>query len=174
VDDWARGFDDWVMDRVSEKDVEALAYRSRAPHADQAVPTSEHFDPLFVVLGAAPGARVRTVYEGIHYGNLRCAPSRLGLRFLPAAVQVDLTGRTCLVTGANSGIGRRRRALARMGGHVILACRNAERGAAARRAIVEDTGNASVELRLVDLASQRSIRDLAAGVLGIIPGCMCS
>jgi len=71
VDEWARAFDDWVMNRVSERDVEALAaYRSRAPHADQAVPTSEHFDPLFVVLGAAPGARVRTVYEGIDYGNL--------------------------------------------------------------------------------------------------------
>jgi NAD(P)-dependent dehydrogenase (short-subunit alcohol dehydrogenase family) len=57
------------------------------------------------------------------------------------------------------------RALARMGGRVILACRSAERGEAARRAIVEATGNASVELRLVDLASQRSIRDFAAGVL---------
>lgn len=71
VDDWARTFDEWVMGRVLAGDLEALAsYRLRAPHADRAVPTSEHFDPLFVVLGAAAGARADLIYEGIRYGNL--------------------------------------------------------------------------------------------------------
>lgn len=82
------------------------------------------------------------------------------------SIQADLAGRTCLVTGANSGIGKETaRALARMGARVILACRHAQRGEAAQKAIVADTGNASVELRLVHLASQRSMRDFAAGLL---------
>ncbi len=52
--------------------VEALAaYASRAPHANLAVPTSEHFDPLFFVLGARDDRdRVESVYEGFRYGTL--------------------------------------------------------------------------------------------------------
>jgi aromatic ring-opening dioxygenase catalytic subunit (LigB family) len=35
------------------------------------VPTSEHFDPLFFVLGALDGRdRVESVYEGVRYGTL--------------------------------------------------------------------------------------------------------
>jgi aromatic ring-opening dioxygenase catalytic subunit (LigB family) len=53
-------------------DVEALvAYERSAPHASLAVPTSEHFDPLLVVLGAAVGdRRVTDVYAGFRYGSL--------------------------------------------------------------------------------------------------------
>ena len=48
-----------------------LAYRHNAPHARLSVPTTEHFDPLFVVLGMAyPDEPVETIYEGFHYGNL--------------------------------------------------------------------------------------------------------
>jgi NAD(P)-dependent dehydrogenase (short-subunit alcohol dehydrogenase family) len=72
-------------------------------------------------------------------------------------------GRVCLVTGANSGIGREAaRELARLGAHVVMACRDAARGEAARAEIVSDTGSSTVELLLVDLASQRSIREAVA------------
>ena len=71
----------------------------------------------------------------------------------------DLRGRTCLVTGANSGIGRAAAAgLARQGARVVMLCRDAERGEEARRAIAAETGSAAVELRLVDLSHQASIR----------------
>jgi 4,5-DOPA dioxygenase extradiol len=72
VEDWARSFDEWVRDRLAAGDVEALAdYRAEAPHAALAVPTSEHFDPLFFTLGAfGAGDRVESVFEGFHYGNL--------------------------------------------------------------------------------------------------------
>jgi len=70
--------------------------------------------------------------------------------------------RTCLVTGANSGIGKETaRGLARLGHRVVLACRDAERGEAARRDIAETTGNPAVELMIVDLARQASIREFA-------------
>ena len=47
------------------------SYAARAPHADLAVPTSEHFDPLFFVLGARDGRdEVESLYEGFRYGTL--------------------------------------------------------------------------------------------------------
>jgi NAD(P)-dependent dehydrogenase (short-subunit alcohol dehydrogenase family) len=74
--------------------------------------------------------------------------------------------RTCLVTGANSGIGKEAaRALAGRGDRVILACRDPQRGEAARQAIVEATGNPAVELGIVDLGRQDSIREFARGFL---------
>jgi NAD(P)-dependent dehydrogenase (short-subunit alcohol dehydrogenase family) len=74
--------------------------------------------------------------------------------------------RTCLVTGANSGIGKETaRGLARLGHRVVLACRDAERGEAARRDIAETTGNPAVELMIVDLARQTSIREFARDFL---------
>ena len=70
--DWAREFDDWVRDRLAAKDSGSLAeYAARAPHAALAVPTSEHLEPLFVVLGAAgEHDRVVTLYEGFQHGSL--------------------------------------------------------------------------------------------------------
>jgi len=70
--DWAEAFDGWVRDRVQSLGVADLAaYRSRAPNAALAVPTTEHFDPVFFALGAAAaGDQVRTLFEGFHYGTL--------------------------------------------------------------------------------------------------------
>ncbi|HEX7304608.1 oxidoreductase [Lentzea sp.] len=67
----------------------------------------------------------------------------------------DQTGRTVLVTGANSGLGlRTAQVLASRGAHVIMGCRSVERGQAARRAVA---GSAEVlELDLADLHSVRA------------------
>jgi 4,5-DOPA dioxygenase extradiol len=72
VDDWAAEFDAWVAERVRGRKLdELLAYRSTGPHARLSAPTTEHFDPLFVTLGAAfADEPVETIYEGFHYGNL--------------------------------------------------------------------------------------------------------
>jgi NAD(P)-dependent dehydrogenase (short-subunit alcohol dehydrogenase family) len=60
----------------------------------------------------------------------------------------------CLVTGANTGIGFEiARGLARTSARVVLACRDPIKGEAARKKIADD-----VDLLIVDLASQRSIR----------------
>jgi NAD(P)-dependent dehydrogenase (short-subunit alcohol dehydrogenase family) len=74
--------------------------------------------------------------------------------------------RTSVVTGANSGIGRETaRALARRGDRVVLACRDAERGEAARQEIAASTGNSAVELEIVDLGRQDSIHAFARRIL---------
>lgn len=71
----------------------------------------------------------------------------------------DQAGRTVLVTGANSGLGRRiSQVLARHGARVLMACRDAERGAAA----VEGVDGA--ELVVLDLADLGSVRTAAAKV----------
>ncbi len=70
--------------------------------------------------------------------------------------------RVWIVTGANSGIGKMTAlGLARLGGTVVLACRNAERGEAAREEIVRSTGNERTSVMIIDLASQASIRSFA-------------
>jgi len=77
---------------------------------------------------------------------------------------------TCLVTGANSGIGKETaRGLARLGYRVVLACRDPAKGEAARRDIADTTGNPAVELMIVDLARQGSIRDFARAFLDSHP-----
>ncbi|MFG6201832.1 oxidoreductase [Nonomuraea sp. JJY05] len=76
----------------------------------------------------------------------------------------DQTGRVAVVTGANSGIGYvTARELARRGAHVVLACRDPERGQAALARMRGEVPGAHVELRRVDLGSLTSIREFAAG-----------
>lgn len=73
---------------------------------------------------------------------------------------------TCLVTGANSGIGKETaRALARLGYRVVMACRDPQRGETARQEIAQTTGNSEVELLIVDFALRASIRDFARAFL---------
>jgi NAD(P)-dependent dehydrogenase (short-subunit alcohol dehydrogenase family) len=65
----------------------------------------------------------------------------------------------CLVTGANAGIGFEiARGLARGGFSVALACRDRAKGETARKTIASETRYPDIELLVVDLASQSSIR----------------
>jgi retinol dehydrogenase 14 len=74
-----------------------------------------------------------------------------------------MTGRTCLVTGGNSGIGKATAlGLARMGANVVIVCRNKEKGEAALKDIIASSGNRNVELILADMSSQDSVRKLAS------------
>ncbi|XP_049893081.1 retinol dehydrogenase 12 [Epinephelus moara] len=87
-------------------------------------------------------------------------------RWDPRACTVRLTGKTAIVTGANTGIGKFIALdFARRGARVILACRSEARGKAALQEIREKTGNSDVHLRLVDVSSQDSVREFAKRIL---------
>jgi len=74
-----------------------------------------------------------------------------------------MKGKICLITGANRGIGfETARSLAAQGAIVVLLCRDAAKGEAARRAIAEATGNPNVELLVCDLSLQADVRRAAA------------
>jgi len=76
----------------------------------------------------------------------------------------DQSDRVAVVTGANSGIGlQAARELARKGAHVVLACRDVEKGDAAAATIRDDAPGASLEVARLDLASLESVRSFAAG-----------
>ena len=83
-----------------------------------------------------------------------------------SANSADLSGRTFLITGANTGIGRATADdLARRGGKVFVACRSAEKGRAAAAQIAAATGNDAVIFLPLDLADLASVRDCAAEFL---------
>jgi NAD(P)-dependent dehydrogenase (short-subunit alcohol dehydrogenase family) len=70
----------------------------------------------------------------------------------------DMTGRSVIVTGANSGIGRAAaHALAGAGARVVIAVRNLDKGSAAAATMPGET-----EVRALDLASLASVREFAS------------
>lgn len=74
-----------------------------------------------------------------------------------------MAGKTCILTGANTGIGKATAlGLAKMGATVVMVCRSLERGEAAMAEIKRGSGNDSVSLLLADLSSRAAIHRLAA------------
>jgi len=78
----------------------------------------------------------------------------------------DQTGRTAVVTGANSGLGLETTVgLVAKGAHVVMAGRNPDRLAAAERTVLDRVPGASLATAEIDLGSLESICDGAAGLL---------
>ncbi|HEV2226743.1 MAG TPA: SDR family oxidoreductase [Nitrososphaerales archaeon] len=73
-----------------------------------------------------------------------------------------IDGKTCIITGASSGIGKASaEQLASMGAHVIMVCRSQERGERAKTEVEAKSGSKSIELMRADLASLASVRAFA-------------
>jgi NAD(P)-dependent dehydrogenase (short-subunit alcohol dehydrogenase family) len=79
-------------------------------------------------------------------------------------MQADVSGKTVLITGANSGIGFETSvAIARLGAEVVMVARDPQRGEDALAAVRARSGSAAVSLLLCDMASLTAVRGLAAG-----------
>ncbi len=73
-----------------------------------------------------------------------------------------MKGKVCLITGANSGIGKATALeLARMGAQVVMVCRDLLRGTLAQTEIMWETGNNNVDLMIADISSLDQVRRLA-------------
>ena len=68
---WSVEFDRWAAEALARGDIdELMAFREKAPGMPYAHPTTEHFAPLFVALGASarPDAPPETRIDGYWYG----------------------------------------------------------------------------------------------------------
>jgi 4,5-DOPA dioxygenase extradiol len=76
VDNWAMELDEWIGQKLKEQDIQSLLeYQEKAPNPKRGIPTTEHFFPLFFVLGAMTQKdHFVDIYQGFHYGNIsmRC------------------------------------------------------------------------------------------------------
>ncbi|XP_035672315.1 retinol dehydrogenase 13-like [Branchiostoma floridae] len=76
--------------------------------------------------------------------------------------QARMDGKTVIITGANTGIGKvTARDMAQRGARVILACRSLEKAEEAAKEIRSQTGNKNVVVHKLDLASLTSVRQFA-------------
>lgn len=82
--------------------------------------------------------------------------------FQPEDMKADISQRSFMITGANSGIGKSAAlAIARQGGIVHLVCRNRQRGEAALEEIKRESGNENVHLHELDMSKPRDIYTFA-------------
>lgn len=80
------------------------------------------------------------------------------------------SGRTAIVTGANSGLGlETAQALAARGAHVVLAVRDVDKGKQAAASIVRASPDAALSVQELDLGSLQSIRSAANAILSERP-----
>ncbi|KAI7808917.1 dehydrogenase/reductase SDR family member 12, partial [Triplophysa rosa] len=85
-------------------------------------------------------------------------------RFNAADLEVSVTGRSFIVTGANSGIGKTAACeIAKRGGMVHMICRNKDRAEEARKDIVDQSKNENVHVHVVDMSSPRKVWEFANG-----------
>ncbi|XP_061665465.1 retinol dehydrogenase 13-like isoform X2 [Syngnathoides biaculeatus] len=79
--------------------------------------------------------------------------------------KAKINGKTVIITGANTGIGKETaRELARRGGRIIMGCRDMEKCEAAAKEIRGDTLNPHVYACRLDLASAKSVREFAENI----------
>ena len=91
-----------------------------------------------------------------------------------APVTTSMRGKTCVITGANTGIGKAAAIeLAALGAHIVMVCRNRQRGEAARveieRAAQKGGAGGGAELRIADLSVQAEIRTVAQSIIDAYP-----
>ena len=71
VDYWAQEFDDWIIDKIKNKDFDSIFnYKKLAPNANLAVPAPDHFVPLFIALGSSTNLNPKILNRHYELGNL--------------------------------------------------------------------------------------------------------
>ena len=96
---------------------------------------------------------------------LKSSVSEMHLTHIENESTKRLHGKTVIVTGANSGIGKETVLdLAGRGVLVIMACRNLKEAGKAMKEIVEKTGNKNIVAKHLDLSSLKSVQSFAEDI----------
>lgn len=132
-------------DEIDVDDIEA-AFEPDAPTIDE--------QPERSGLVASVARLTRPILDVSPIGSFDALGfARHAAAFDPEDLDVDLYGRRCLVTGANSGIGfATSLALADLGAEVVMLCRSTERGDEAADRIREQTGSKRVSVVRLDVS----------------------
>lgn len=113
---------------------------------------TNHFSVIAAVAGVASIPVVFTMFR----------------RFIGGGVcisEAKMDGKTVLITGANTGIGKETAIdLAKRGARVIMACRDMKKGETALNDVAEQSGSSKLVLKQLDLASLASVRAFAEDV----------
>jgi len=71
---------------------------------------------------------------------------------------VDLSGKSYVITGANSGIGKQTaKEIAKRGGTVHMVCRNPTLAEEAQKELIKETGNKNIHVHILDLSKTREV-----------------
>uniref|UniRef100_A0A668AN79 Dehydrogenase/reductase (SDR family) member 12 n=1 Tax=Myripristis murdjan TaxID=586833 RepID=A0A668AN79_9TELE len=98
----------------------------------------------------------------LNFALNRCGYEAAAKHFTPADLDVNLNGRSFMITGANSGIGKSTALeIANRGGTVHMVCRNQGRAEAARDEIIEQSKNQNVHVHIVDMSSAKQVWEFA-------------
>ncbi|XP_062408369.1 DHRS-12_like_SDR_c-like domain-containing protein isoform X1 [Sardina pilchardus] len=82
--------------------------------------------------------------------------------FVEKDLEPSMAGKTFMITGANSGIGKATAmAIAKKGGTIHMVCRNKDKAEEARAEIVKETGNKEIYVHILDLAETRKVWEFA-------------
>ncbi|CAG6007900.1 unnamed protein product [Menidia menidia] len=83
-------------------------------------------------------------------------------RFVEKDLEVSVAGRSFMITGANSGIGRATAmAIAKKGGTVHMVCRNKDKAEEARADIVKESGNKEIYVHILDMTETKKVWEFA-------------
>jgi len=68
---WAKEFEEWLLQKLSKKDVDSLVNAEEHPAFYQSHPSQEHFLPVIFAVGAAlPGDQLEVLHRGVEYFSL--------------------------------------------------------------------------------------------------------
>ncbi|XP_051935028.1 DHRS-12_like_SDR_c-like domain-containing protein [Hippocampus zosterae] len=82
--------------------------------------------------------------------------------FVEKDLEVSLAGRSFVITGANSGIGKATAmAIARRGGTIHMVCRNKDKAEEARAELFKETGNKEIYVHILDLSETKKVWEFA-------------
>ncbi|XP_074507292.1 dehydrogenase/reductase SDR family member 12 [Sebastes fasciatus] len=100
-------------------------------------------------------------WNGIHQYTRRGYEAAFK-HFEPQDLDVSVVGRSFMITGANSGIGKATAmAIAKKGGTVHMVCRNRDKAEEARADIVRECGNTEVYIHIVDMSETHQVWEFA-------------